>query len=437
MRIEDINKIHCIGIGGIGVSAIARYFIEKGKKVSGSDIMNSKIIKQLIDRGVDVHIGIHTTDNVPKDADVVIYSPAIQRNNPEYVEAVSRVTQVYSYPEMVAKLMKGFTSIVITGTHGKSTTTAMVGKIFQDSGMKPTVIVGSLVDSFDGNILVGNGKHFIVEGDEFGASFLHYYPHILVITSIEADHLDFYDNVRSIIQAFNTLAIRVPEDGFIIAKKDDRNISEALKGVSAKIVYYGKGSKNDHLDVKLHIPGRHNELNALAAQVVSEKAGINQESIWKSLKDFKPIWRRFECKGEVNGILVIDDYAHHPTEIKATLKAAKEKYPSRRLWCVFQPHQRNRTRMLFKDFIGSFVDADKLILTEAFFVEGREENESITTKQLYEEIKKKRSAQYIDRVDDITENIIPQLQDGDVVITMGAGNITHVSDQILHRLKKI
>lgn len=437
MRIEDIHKIHCIGIGGIGVSAIARYFLIKQKKVSGSDVSESKITSLLKDRGADVHIGIHRAENVPKDADAVVYSPAIQRENPEYVEAVKRITEVYSYPEIVAKMMEGYISIVIAGTHGKSTTTAMTGKIFKDTGKDPIVIVGSLVKSFNGNILVGDGKHFIVEGDEYGASFLQYHPHILVITSIEVDHLDFYHDINNIIQAFNTLAMRVPKGGFIIANKEDMNVHEALKGVSAKIVYYGNGSQKDTLDVKIKVPGRHNELNALAAQSVAEIVGIDKESVLKSLENFEPIWRRFEVKGEINGVLVVDDYAHHPTEIKATLRAAKDRYPDRRIWCIFQPHQRNRTRMLFKDFIGSFNDADQLILTEVFYVKGREEGETISSEKLYEEIKKIRPVQYIAHVDDIADKIIPQLKDGDVVITMGAGDVTHVSDQLVSRIKKI
>ncbi len=437
MNMGQIQHVHLVGIGGIGVSAVARYMLVHGKHVSGSDLAPSAITDALVSRGAAVIFGEHRKESVAADVDLLVYSPAISKDNPERVEAEHRGIAILSYPEMVGELMEGHVRIVVAGTHGKSTTSAMVGRIFQKAGLDPTVIVGSLVPGFDGNVLVGNGKFFIVEGDEYQASFLRYKPDCLIITNIEADHLDFYKDLDDVKQSFHALAKKVPPEGFIVANIEDRNVLDVCHHLRSRVLWFGKGDTHESEITPLKIPGRHNINNALAACMLACELGVAMDIIASALKEFPGIWRRFEVKGESNGVTIIDDYAHHPTEIRATLKAAKEKYPGRRIWCIFQPHQRNRTRMLFQDFVNSFQDADKLVLTEIFFVEGREAGESINAKNLFDEILKHRDLQYIPQLGSIISGVLPQLKRGDVVITMGAGSITRISGDFLRALSEL
>jgi len=457
-------KLHFIGIGGIGVSALARYFLEKGYQVSGSDLVSSEITETLKKLGVKILVGVHNkkclTWNV-KQPDLVIYSPAVQKNNPELKAAKKLKIKCLSYPQALGELTKNHFTIAVCGSHGKSTVAAMIGVLLKKAGFSPTVILGTKVKEFgDSNCRVGNTKYLVIEADEHFASFLNYWPKIIVLTNVEADHLDFYKNLKNILRTFRKFVSHLPENGILIANKDDKRILRMLKSkiknpykaepsgfrqkskIQFKIQKYSlRQNKTKKLRKILKIPGEFNVSNALAALTLARVLKIPDKISFKALSEYRGSWRRFDIKKiRINNkeLTIIDDYAHHPTQIKVTLEAAREKFPRKKIWCVFQPHQYQRTYYLWNDFVKVLSEApvDKLIITDIYDVAGREEKEikqKVNSEKLIKAIEKpwaiylpkKKIVNYLNR----------NLQGGEVVIVMGAGDIYELSLKFKGRIK--
>ena len=362
-NLSDAKKIYLIGIGGIGMSALARMMLAQGRKVLGSDRSESLITKELQKEGA--HIFIEQKEgNITDDIDLVIYTIAVSDDNPELIKAHSLHIPTISYPEALGIISKGMFTIAVSGTHGKTTTTAMIGKILSDAGRSPTMIVGSLLQKEKTNFIQGTSDIFIVEACEYKRSFLHLNPNILVITNIDNDHLDYYKDIVDIQSAFAELARKVSKDGFIITNPNDPLITPIFKGVEANIIDY---TKENSSDISLEVGGTHNILNAQAALAVGKVLEISHSTSLRALNKFSGTWRRFEYKGNTkNGALLYDDYAHHPTEIKATLNAAREKFSNKKIIVIFQPHLYSRTKLLMDEFAHSFTNADEVIVAPVY-----------------------------------------------------------------------
>ena len=425
INLEKIKHVHFIGIGGIGVSAVARMMLEKGKKVTGSDASESRITGELLKIGAEVFIG-HHTENISSDIDLAIYSIAVSPENPEMIEAKRRGIEIISYPEFLGVISKNYFTIAVSGTHGKTTTTAMVAKTLIDNNNDPTVIVGSLLSSGGSNFVSGNSKYFVVEACEYRRSFLNINPRILIITNIDNDHLDYYKDTNDIISAFHEFAGNVSEGGCIIADLNDKNITKALEGIKTKIIDFSK-PKYETLKLNLKVPGEHNRKNARAVLVLVDVLGFDTDKAVKSLENFSGTWRRFEYKGKTeNGAIIYDDYAHHPTEIKATILGAREKFPDKKLTIIFQPHLYSRTKLLFNDFISVLSLADRVIVTDIYAAREPNDN-SITGKMLSDAVKvKNKNTLYISDFNEIASYLNKNSNNEDVLITMGAGDVYKV-----------
>jgi len=406
-------KVHFIGIGGIGVSALARYYLSQGHKVYGSDLSFSEITKALKKLGAKIFIGKHQTKNLAKNLDLVIYSPAVLPDNPEILAAKKMKIKAQSYPQALGELTKKYFTIAVAGSHGKSTTVAMIGILLTKAGLDPTVIVGTKVREFgDSNCRVGKSKYLVIEADEHFASFLNYWPKIIVLTTLEPDHLDYYKNFKNYINAFKKfiqhLSVyfpaqkllyetdikshrkgagfisHLPKEGILVANKDDKNISRLkIKDLRFKVKNYSLKQKEvKKIKKVLKIPGEFNVSNALAVLTVARVLKIPDKISFKALSEYRGSWRRFEVSHRTwntKHITIINDYAHHPTQVKVTLKVTREKFPKKKIWCIFQPHQYQRTYYLFNDFVKVFKEApiNKIIITDIYSVAGREKKEII------------------------------------------------------------
>ncbi len=361
LDLSKIKKVFFVGIGGIGISAIARMLHLEGKEVSGSDMSEGELTGELRGLGIKIVIG-QGVELIPKDADLIIYTIAIPHYDPKLFAEIKELGIPFkSYPEMLGLVTRDKYTIAISGTHGKTTTTAMLGKILIDAGLDPTIIVGSLLKDFKSNLVVGKSKYFVVEACEYERSFLNLHPKLLVITNIEADHLDYYKDLNDINSAFDQFRSQ--------SEKVIENYSQYLVKVP-----------------ELSVPGEHNRQNAAAALTVAEVLGIGEESARKSLAGFSGTWRRLEKKGTTReGVIVYDDYAHHPTEIRASIQALRELYPDKRLTIIFQPHLYSRTKALFGDFVKSFRGADRVILLPIYFAR-EEKDESVSSDKLAQAI---------------------------------------------------
>jgi UDP-N-acetylmuramate--alanine ligase len=424
-------KIHFIGIGGIGVSALAKYYLTKGYSVSGSDLVSSEITQTLKKSGAKIKIGKHKEVNLPKDAGLVIFSPAVRPDNPELKTARKLKIKSLIYPAALGKLTKEHFTIAVSGTHGKSTTTAMIGLLLTKAGLDPTVIVGTKLKEFgNSNCKVGKSRFLVIEADEHFASFLNYWPKIIVLTALEADHLDYYKTLERMLKTFKRYVGRLPEKGILIANKDDKNIKTVIPATAKNIKYYSlKDKESGKLKKILRVPGEHNISNALAALTLARILKIPDRISFKALSEYKGSWRRFEIKKGKAGkkpITVISDYGHHPTEIELTLRAAREKYPKKKIWCLYQPHQYQRTYYLFNDFVRAFRKApvDRLILTDIYDVAGREEG------RIKKKVNSEKLVKKINKADVIylpKRKVVPYLKEnmkrGEVLIIMGAGDI--------------
>ena len=430
-------KVHFIGIGGIGVSALAKYYLENGHKISGSDLTSSEITETLEKQGAKVIIGKHTESNIKTKnlPDLVVYSPAVQSDNPELKAARKKGIKCLSYPQALGELTKQHFTIAVSGTHGKSTTTAMIGLLLVKAGLDPTVIIGTKLKEFgDSNCRVGKSKYLVIEADEHFASFLNYWPKIIVITNIEKDHLDYYKNIKNIKKTFKEFISHLPKDGILIqnSKFKIQNYNSKFKIIN----YDQQLAKKEKLKKILKIPGEHNIFNALAALAVAKVLEIPDKISFKVLSKYRGSWRRFEEKNlKIKNLKlkIVNDYGHHPTEIRVTLKAAREKWPKKKIWCIYQPHQYQRTYYLFKEFVKVFqrVPVDKLIITDIYDVAGREEKkikEKISAKKIVQAISNS-STIYLPK-EKIIDYLKENLKGGEIVIIMGAGDIYNLSLQL-------
>lgn len=457
MDFNKINKVHFIGIGGIGVSAIAKLFLAQGKIVTGSDVYQTALTKELEKRGVKISYS-HAAENLPDDTDLVIFSPAIPPANAERKKAKKLNIEKLSYPEFLGQLSLEKKTIVVSGTNGKSTTTAIIGKIFEAAGLDPTVIVGTKVPGFDGNLRLGSSDWLIVEGCEWKAHMLNLSPQAIALTNLELDHLDFYKDLDDLKHYFQKFIDHLPVgNGFLAYNADDPALASLTKEKGYQISTWGVVNKKaDFLattietknqkqifkvkqnSYALKIPGQYNVYNALAAMVVARHFGIKESIIKKTLAEFPNCWRRFEILGPLRGrknTLVVSDYAHHPTAIKGVLKAAKEFYPKKRLLAVFQPHHYDRTAKLFDEFVKSFDFADCLIVSEIYDVAGRQKDglRTISSQNLVEAIQKhqpQKEVVYSSTLKETEEIIFKKARDNDLVLIIGAGDIDEVAREI-------
>ena len=429
-------KIHFIGIGGIGVSALAQYYLSKGDDVSGSDLVDSEITDFLKAKGIKITIG-NFAENIKKDFDLVVHSPAVKPDNSEYKKAKEFGIKIQSYPEALAKLTEEYYTIAVAGAHGKSTTTAMLALVLIKAGLDPTVIVGTKLKEFGGsNFRAGKGKFLVIEACEYDSSFLNYFPKIIVITNIDKEHLDYFKTFSNVKKAFKDFIVRLPDNGFLVFNKDDKFAPKLGKRKFKSIGYSIKQKEAKKIKSILKIPGSHNVSNAMAVLKVANILGIPERITFKALSDFKGTWRRFEIKlTNINGkkVTLISDYAHHPNEISATLNAAREKYSKKRIWCVFQPHQHQRTYYLFNDFVKVFRAAkiDNIIIADIYDVAGRETkkiNSEVSSEKLVKEINKKHIV--YSPIVKIEGYLKENIKSGDVVVVMGAGSIYELAEKL-------
>ena len=429
-------KIHFIGIGGIGVSALAQYYLAKGHQISGSDLASSEITDFLKEKGIEVIIG-NSASNVKKDFDLIVYSPAVKKDNPELLQTTNYKLKTMSYPEALGELTKEYYTIAISGSHGKSTTTAMTFLVLIEAGLDPTVIVGTKLKEFgNSNFRAGHSKYLVIEACEYDSSFLNYAPKIIVVTNIDKEHLDYFKTFANVKKAFKDFIAKLPSYGFLVFNIDDKYPPKVRKNKFKSIGYSVKQKEGGKLKKILRVPGMHNVSNALAVLSVARILKIKDEITFKALSEFKGTWRRFEIIQpkieKFKNLKIISDYAHHPNEIKATLNAAKEKFSENKIWCVFQPHQRQRTYYLFNDFVKTFRSApiNNIIITDIYDVAGRETKKisvKISSKKLVKKTGKKNII-YMP-IDNLEKFVKENITDGDVLIIMGAGDIYKLADK--------
>jgi UDP-N-acetylmuramate--alanine ligase len=451
-----IEKIHFVGIGGIGMSGIAEVLLNLGYKVSGSDLRKSDTTERLALLGGEIFYG-HASENVA-DADVVVTSSAVKEDNPEVVEAREMLIPVIPRAEMLAELMRMKYGIAIAGTHGKTTTTSMVSTILGHAGIDPTIVIGGKLNSIGTNARLGQGKFLVAEADESDGSFLKLSPTIAVVTNIDADHLDFYSGIEQIRETFVEFINKVPFYGLAVLCLDSDNVADIIPQVKKRFITYGLSAQADFRasditmsggstsfmchyrgerlgEISFRMPGAHNVLNALATVAVAMELNVPFDKIQEGFNSFGGVGRRFQIKGEVGDIMVVDDYGHHPAEIRATLAAAKSGW-DRRLVVVFQPHRYTRTKELFDEFVKSFYDADVLVLTD-IYPAGEQAIEGVTSEALSGSIKKhgQKDVTYIPDKEAVNDHLLRILQPGDIMLTLGAGNIWQTGEALLTRLK--
>jgi len=453
-----IRQVHMVGIGGIGMSSIAEVLLNRGYTVTGSDLETSDVTARLEDHGATVYEG-HAAEQVGA-ADVVVYSSAIDPDeNPETREAERRRISLIPRAEMLGELIRMKFGVGIAGTHGKTTTTSMAGLVVTEGGFDPTVIVGGKVTAFGSNAVTGEGDVIVIEADEYDRTFLRLTPSLAVITSIEEDHLDVYDDLEALQVAFTEYANSVPFFGAAILCLDDPNVQAIVGDIERRVITYGttrqaevraENIRREEMttrfdvtlrgellgEVALHVPGLHNVRNALAAVAVGQELEIAFDQVREGLEGFTGVRRRFEKKADIGGMTVLDDYAHHPTEIEATLDAAHQGFPDRRVVAVFQPHMYSRTQNFMDEFARSFFNADVLVLTDVYGA--REEPiEGVTGERLAERAEQfgHRAVQYVPDKTDLPDRLLDIAEPGDVVLMLGAGDIWRASEAFVELLE--
>jgi UDP-N-acetylmuramate--alanine ligase len=454
---QKSKKIHFVGIGGIGMSGIAELLLNLGYTVSGSDLQTSAITDNLRALGGIIHQG-HKAENIG-DADVVVTSSAIAKDNPEVLAARERRIPVVQRAEMLAELMrlKKF-GIAIAGSHGKTTTTSMAAWLLSQARLDPTIVIGGRVDSLGGNAHLGEGEFLVAEADESDGSFLKLSPVLEVVTNIDMEHLDYYRDLDHIKETFLQFIAKIPFYGAAILCLDDRNIAAILPMIERRVITYGLTPQADYRGENLRFvdgrifadvyrgehflgaidvapPGRHNIYNALAAVALGEELAIPFEIISQALRTFPGVQRRMQKKGEIAGITVVDDYGHHPTEIRATLAAIKNAWPNKRLVTLFQPHRYSRTQALAEEFHTAFQRADLLVMTE-IYAASEAPIAGVSGANLCAEIKRRgqKQAHFIERAEDMAAGVRAMVQKDDLVLTLGAGNIFKVGEELLELL---
>jgi UDP-N-acetylmuramate--alanine ligase len=454
------KRFHFIGAGGVGMSGLAKVLLRNNAIVTGSDQTKSPVVTNLCQLGADIKIG-HNQVNLKPEVEVVVISAAIKEDNPELKLARQRGCKIYKYAQMLGILCNGYDGIAVAGTHGKSTTSGWLAYCLKQTGIEPNFIVGAEVTQLGSSSAVGDSKYFVVEACEYDRSFLNIKPKIACILNIEQDHLDYYKNEDEIVDAFGQFALGTRNDGVIIANGEDLNVARVISGLARNLQCHTFGldkrcnfsAQNIRLTdglyafevyhngellgaTRISLAGIHNVLNALAVVAVALSAGLSQEQILEILPGFTGVDRRLMLKGTVGQIVVLDDYAHHPTEIKASLAAIRQRYQPRRIWCVFQPHQYSRTRFLLDDFAESFKLADVTVVPEIYFVRDTEAEKKVVNAQvLVERIRDRGSeAVFINSFGAICNYLKNNVTAGDLVVTMGAGDIWKVADEYIQWL---
>lgn len=454
--LDDKRRLHMIGIGGSGMNALARVLVEAGYDVSGSDLHLSKVTDALAAIGVRIRQG-HRPEHV-QGADLVVISSAIPPDNPELKQAIALGLPIVKRAELLGELTRRQRSILIAGTHGKTTTSSMVSLLLIRSGLDPTILVGGEVVDLGTSARLGRGSYLVAEADEFDGTFLKLSPWTSVITNIEADHLDFYQNLEAIVNAFGEFVDKVPEEGHVIACWDDPHVRDIAQRRMDSVISYGleagalwravriapnqRGGNDFEVErggklagtFSLQVPGKHNVSNALASIVVASLVGISMDKAAAVLSEFSGAARRFEFKGSARGVVVYDDYAHHPTEIAATLKGARERHAAR-IWAVFQPHTYNRTKHLLAEFARALELADRVIVTDVYMPAGREVDTLGVSAADIVKAMNHPNAEHIPTLDGAAARLISELRQGDMVLTMGAGDVYKVGLAVLEGLK--
>ena len=454
INFQNPVHVHFIGIGGISMSGLAQILLKEGFTVTGSDTQKTSLTKQLENMGATVFYG-QKAENISDGVDAVVYTAAVHEDNEELSAARKRNLPVLTRAELLGQIMANYqTPIAVSGTHGKTTTTSMLSHILLTDHRDPTISVGGILNIIGGNIRVGNSDIFLTEACEYTNSFLHFSPKIAVILNIEADHLDFFKNIEDIRSSFTRFARLLPEDGALIINSSIENYGEITRGLPCKIVTFGTDMSADYSianisydeqgnvsfdlikygifigRIDLSVPGEHNIANAAAAAAAADACGVPFASIQKGLKSFRGTTRRFEYKGQKNGVAIIDDYAHHPTEIKATLAAAAH-YPHRELWCVFQPHTYTRTKALFQEFVDALSAAQHVVLADIYAAR-ETDNLGISSKQIADALKARGcDAYYFPSFEKIESFFLEKCKEGDMLITMGAGDVVNIGEDLL------
>ena len=446
--------IHFIGIGGISMSGLAEILLEEGFTVSGSDSKESPLTQKLEQLGATIFFG-QKASNIIDGIDCVVYTAAIHRENAELIEAVAKKIPMLTRAELLGQLMKNYkTPIAVSGTHGKTTTTSMLSHILLAGEKDPTISVGGILQAIGGNIRVGHSETFITEACEYTNSFLNFFPKIGIILNIEEDHLDFFKDLEDIRHSFHQFAALIPTDGTLIINNDIKNYEEICEGLDCRIVTCGSSLSSDYSSenvrfdekglasfdlikrgetvcrIQLSVPGYHNVSNALTCIAAAELLEIPMKTIKQGLLAFTGTDRRFEYKGMMNGVTIIDDYAHHPTEILATLKAAKN-YPHKELWCVFQPHTYTRTKAFFHEFAEVLSHTDHLVLADIFAAR-ETDTLGVSSKDLAAEVARLGTdAHYFGSFEEIEMFLKEHCVSGDLLITMGAGDVVNIGEDLL------
>jgi UDP-N-acetylmuramate--alanine ligase len=447
-----------IGIGGAGMSGIAEVLLNLGHRVSGSDLKETAVTQRLKALGAKIYYG-HDRNHV-QDADVIVYSSAVTSENPEISEAKARLIPIIPRAEMLAELMRMKYGIAVAGTHGKTTTTSLVAAVLAEGGIDPTVIIGGKLNKYGSNAKLGQGDFLVAEADESDGSFLKLSPIITVITTIDSDHLDHYQDMASLQKAFVEFSNKVPFYGVNVLCLDDANIQTILPFLKKRSITYGLNTQADYQGTEitfkglesqfrvlyhgerlgefiLSVPGIHNIQNALAAVAVARELGLPVTKIQKGIEEFRGVERRFHIRAEVNEITIVDDYGHHPTEIKVTLSAVKQVWKDRRVLVVFQPHRFTRTHLLFREFLTAFYQADHLVLSDIYSA-GEMPIEGIDGESLFKGIREHghKSVVLIPDMEDVVAHLLTELKAGDVVLTLGAGDIWKAGIALIERLKE-
>ncbi|WNG34689.1 UDP-N-acetylmuramate--L-alanine ligase [Archangium violaceum] len=449
--------VHFVGIGGIGMSGIAEVLLNQGYRVSGSDLKASDITRRLQKLGATIFEG-HRAENLVQ-ADVVVISSAVRKDNPEVVTARQRKIPVIPRAEMLAELMRLKYAVAVAGSHGKTTTTSMVATVLSAAGLDPTAVVGGKVNVLDSNAKLGKSELMVVEADESDGSFLHLHPSISVVTNIDPEHMDHYGTLDKLKEAFTAFCNRVPFYGLNVLCLDNPNVQSLLPGLEKRFVTYGSSHMADYRlegvrlegfttrfeafrrdeplgEFRVRMVGAHNALNALAVIAVAEEMDIPLDVVRSSLSEFGGVQRRFTVRGEVAGVTVVDDYGHHPTEVQATLAGARRAF-GKRLVVAFQPHRYTRTHDLLKEFATSFNDADLVFITSVYAA-GEEPIPGATGDALVEAVRAHghRDVTFVEKRADIAKTLLPRLREGDIVVTLGAGDITQVGPELVELLKQ-
>lgn len=448
------SSVYFVGIGGISMSGLAEILADAGFSVSGSDQSRSALTESLEAKGITVFYG-QRAENITDNIDCVVFTSAIHPDNPEYIAAHEKNIPCLTRAELLGQLMKNYrTPIAVSGTHGKTTTTSMISEILLKAGADPTLSIGGILKTIGGNIRVGKSDCFVTEACEYTNSFLSLFPKIGIILNIEEDHLDFFKDLADIRRSFRRFAELLPADGCLIINGGIENLSELTDGLVCRVLTYGADEKADYYpsDIcyddlghpsftlngpngsarrfSLQVPGEHNVYNSIAAVILADLLSIDSTVIREGLHGFSGTDRRFEYKGTVRGVTVIDDYAHHPTEIEATLKAAA-KYPHKTLWCVFQPHTYTRTKTFMKDFARALTHADKVVLADIYAA--RETDDlGISSQTLQKELEALgQECYYFSSFREIENFLLKNCINGDLLITMGAGDVLKIGENLL------